>query len=373
MQAVRRLATVLVNLWLQPATALDGEAPLAAASAAATRPAIVVAVPRIDGRLQAAQLGLVINDDDPYSVAVGAHYQRLRGIDEAHVLHVRLPRQARLEPAALLALRQRIDDHFDSGVQALALAWRQPWAVGCLSITGAVTLGWHPEACQRSCDRSLASPYFNHPTAVPFSRLRLRPSMLLAAGDEEQARRLIERGVASDGQLGRRFSPTAHAVLVRTDDVARNVRSVSYPVAPGVPALGVRFERVDERDLTRRAFVDVIVAQTGSPSLGMLRRIQWLPGALADHLTSLGGVLDGSGGQSTVLEWIESGATASHGTVSEPCNHLQKFPLTPVLLGHYLQGATAIEAYWKSVAWPLQGLFVGEPLAAPFAHDTPAR
>jgi len=34
---------------------------------------------------------------------------------------------------------------------------------------------------------------------------------------------------------------------------------------------------------------------------------------------------------------------------------------------HYLQGATAIEAYWRSVAWPQQSLFVGEPLAAPFA------
>ncbi|HEU4845882.1 MAG TPA: TIGR03790 family protein, partial [Burkholderiaceae bacterium] len=29
-------------------------------------------------------------------------------------------------------------------------------------------------------------------------------------------------------------------------------------------------------------------------------------------------------------------------------------------------GATAIEAYWRSVAWPAQGLFIGEPLAAPY-------
>jgi hypothetical protein len=25
-----------------------------------------------------------------------------------------------------------------------------------------------------------------------------------------------------------------------------------------------------------------------------------------------------------------------------------------------------IEAYWKSVAWPGQGIFIGEPLARPF-------
>jgi uncharacterized protein (TIGR03790 family) len=353
------------------AAAVAGSSPTAAASVPAAAPApLAVRVPVVEGRLRAAQLGLVVNDDDPYSVAVGAHYQKLRGLDEAQVLHVRLPLQPRLEPAALQALRQRIDEHFGQRTQALALAWRQPWAVGCLSITSAVTLGWHPEVCQRTCERTPASPYFNHPTAEPYSRLGLRPSMLLAAPDEEQARRLIERGVAADGQLGRRFGPTAHAVLVRTSDAARNVRAAAYPTADGVPSLGLKIERVDERDLTRRAFDDVILAHTGSVRLGMLRRIQWLPGALADHLTSAGGVLDGSGGQSTVLEWIESGATASHGTVSEPCNHLQKFPLTPVLLGHYLQGATAIEAYWKSVAWPMQSLFVGEPLAAPFARDT---
>jgi hypothetical protein len=35
-------------------------------------------------------------------------------------------------------------------------------------------------------------------------------------------------------------------------------------------------------------------------------------------------------------------------------------------MGHYLAGDTLIEAYWKSVAMPAQGLFIGEPLAAPF-------
>ena len=67
-------------------------------------------------------------------------------------------------------------------------------------------------------------------------------------------------------------------------------------------------------------------------------------------------------------DWIASGATASYGTVSEPCSHLQKFPHPQVLLLHYLQGSSVIEAYWKSVAWPQQGVFIGEPLAAPFAR-----
>jgi len=32
-----------------------------------------------------------------------------------------------------------------------------------------------------------------------------------------------------------------------------------------------------------------------------------------------------------------------------------------------MHGESLIEAYWKGVAWPSQGIFIGEPLAAPFA------
>lgn len=105
--------------------------------------------------------------------------------------------------------------------------------------------------------------------------------------------------------------------------------------------------------------------QTGLARVGKLETLRFLPGALADHLTSYGGDLLGSG-QMSSLRWLEAGATASYGTVSEPCNHWQKFPHPQILLQHYLSGATAIEAYWRSVAWPAQGLFIGEPLARPY-------
>jgi uncharacterized protein (TIGR03790 family) len=106
--------------------------------------------------------------------------------------------------------------------------------------------------------------------------------------------------------------------------------------------------------------------ETGTVNVRHLESLQFLPGALADHLTSAGGDLLGQS-QMSSLRWLEAGATASYGTVSEPCNHWQKFPNPAVLLKHYLAGDTAVEAYWKSVAWPAQGLFIGEPLAAPYA------
>jgi hypothetical protein len=35
-------------------------------------------------------------------------------------------------------------------------------------------------------------------------------------------------------------------------------------------------------------------------------------------------------------------------------------------MAHYLSGETLLESYWKSVAMPGQGLFIGDPLARPF-------
>jgi uncharacterized protein (TIGR03790 family) len=66
--------------------------------------------------------------------------------------------------------------------------------------------------------------------------------------------------------------------------------------------------------------------------------------------------------------WIRQGATGSFGSVSEPCSLLEKFPDIRVLFAHYLRGETLLESYWKSVAMPGQGLFIGEPLSRPFAR-----
>jgi hypothetical protein len=35
---------------------------------------------------------------------------------------------------------------------------------------------------------------------------------------------------------------------------------------------------------------------------------------------------------------------------------------------NYLRGQTLIEAYWRSVQQPGQGIFIGEPLARPFGR-----
>jgi uncharacterized protein (TIGR03790 family) len=109
---------------------------------------------------------------------------------------------------------------------------------------------------------------------------------------------------------------------------------------------------------------------TGIPRVSALDTLVFVPGAIADHLTSYAGMLDKSK-QMRAVEWIEAGATGSYGSVVEPCNSPQKFPHPAVVIDRYLSGETLIEAYWKSVYRPGQGVFVGEPLAAPFRVARP--
>lgn len=308
----------------------------------------------------------MINTADPYSVEVGEFYIKARGLTRAQVLRVQLPVHSNLQPDQFKAFAAQVDAFFDVPVQALALAWKQPSSVNCNSITGALALGYDAALCENSCAPSLRSPYFNSPSTHPYSELKMRPSMLLAAPDVAAAKAMIQRGVVSDHSLGLRGALPVNAYFVTTDDKARSVRTPLFP-APGMLS---RFG-VDIHVETTQAIENasrVLIYQTGLANVPKLATIKWVPGALADHLTSYGGVLDGNVGQMSSLDWIASGATATYGTVSEPCAHPQKFPHPQVLLLNYLQGASAIETYWRSVAWPQQGLFIGEPLAAPFAR-----
>ena len=366
---IATVATIAASSWAGPAHGIetaDAAASAASAAAAAQPESKWIGVPRSAGRLHAADIGLVINTADPYSVAVGTYYAKRRGLVPEQVLRVSVPLLPSLSVQDFDRLRQQITEHFGPRTQALALAWTAPWSVECNSITGALAAGFDAALCANSCARpSRASPYFNSASAQPLADHGFRPSMLLAAKDIEGAKALIDRGVASDAALSRRGRPSVDVLLLTTGDVHRGIRQRLYPPAGPVATVGidVKIQNAGQWSATRRA----VLVITGSQTVDLEPPPSWAPGGMGDHLTSFGGALTSALGHTTALDWIAAGATATHGAVSEPCNHLQKFPHPQVLLLHYLQGSTAIEAYWKSVAWPQQSLFVGEPLAAPFA------
>jgi uncharacterized protein (TIGR03790 family) len=112
---------------------------------------------------------------------------------------------------------------------------------------------------------------------------------------------------------------------------------------------------------------DTLFYFTGSVSVPDIGTNVFPSGAVADNLTSAGGMLTDSG-QMSALEFVKGpkGATGTFGTVSEPCAWPSKFPSPAILIRRYTAGETLIEAYRKSVEQTFQGAFVGEPLARPW-------
>ncbi|WP_307719802.1 TIGR03790 family protein [Massilia sp. YMA4] len=309
--------------------------------------------------LQPAQLALVINDDEPNSVEIGELYRVARGIPERNVVHVRIPNRPRkLDSEQFARLKQEIDAKLGPDVEAVLMVWTAPYAVECNGITAAYTLGFDPDQCAKPCGPGHQSAFFNAGPGVRPSERQLRLSMLLPTESVDQARALIERGKAAGFR-----TPAAGAYFLVTSEAARNSRAQFFPPSGAVPQRKLTIHTLREDAIEGKR--DVMFYQTGKARVDKLDTLRFLPGALADHLTSFGGDLLGEG-QMSSLRWLEAGATASYGTVSEPCNFWQKFPNPNLLLRHYLNGASAIETYWRSVAWPAQGVFIGDPLAAPY-------
>ncbi|HEY0586356.1 MAG TPA: TIGR03790 family protein, partial [Pseudoduganella sp.] len=94
-------------------------------------------------QLQPDQLGLVVNDADPASVALGAYYAQLRSIPPDHIAHVRIPgKPHRLDAGAFSRLKEEIDRQLPAGARAVLFAWTAPYAVECNSLTSAYTQGF---------------------------------------------------------------------------------------------------------------------------------------------------------------------------------------------------------------------------------------
>ncbi len=338
-------------------------AALAAADASAQRTATLQAFGPAGYSLGPQHVAVVVNEADPASVAAGAYYQERRGVPGENVVRVRVEVRPRLALAEFERLRADIEAQLPPDVQVLALAWTAPYAVECNGLTAALTVGFDASLCAHGCGPGKPNPYFDSRSVRPYDDHGMRLAMLLPASTLDAARALVDRGIAADGAM-----PRGTAYLLATSDAKRNVRAGFFPkpvrlAAPPVTIAPLRADYVRDRG-------DVIAYLTGAVTVPHLETLKFLPGALADHLTSFGGDLAGSG-QMSSLRWLEAGATASYGTVSEPCNHWQKFPHPAVLLKHYLAGASAVEAYWKSVAWPGQGVFIGEPLASPYRRRLP--
>ncbi|NMC19532.1 MAG: hypothetical protein GYA33_03845 [Thermogutta sp.] len=202
------------------------------------------------------------------------------------------------------------------------------------------------------------------------SRRRYLLSMVLGVVENEKNRgntlpeilHYLERSAKADAAF-----PPGTIYYVRNDDIRSKTRHPAFPEAvEQLERLGVRGE-----------IVFGIMPEEKHDCQGVMMgtaQFQWeesgseiRPGALCDHLTSLGGVMHRNGGQTPLSEFLRHGAAAASGTVTEPFAIQEKFPFA-MLHVHYARGCTAAEAFYQSVYGPYQLLIVGDPLCRPWAN-----
>ncbi len=340
------------------------------------------------------ELLLLVNARDPDSLALANRYIALRAVPLRNVLFLDLPDaalapEAELSPAAFTeavwapaheALRAR-------GLEGQVLAW--VYSAGFpvrvrteprLSIQG---LTFFRNQAPEEEDIRLgqaASQLFRGPVAPggpsgpPLTletlgaslgaRMPL-PSMTLAHTGArglplDEAVALLRRSAEADATR-----PDGTFVFVESEDVRARTRRWQFDAAVAELAeLGVAAEVADAMPRDADALLGVMA---GAATVRPDRMGRFVPGAVADHLTSFGAVFD-TGTQTKLTAWLEAGAASSSGTVVEPLSIWTKFP-TARLFAHYARGLTLLEAYAQSVASPVQLLAVGDPLTAPWAPD----
>jgi len=304
-------------------------------------------------------LAVLVNKNDPESLEIAKYYQKVRGIPDANIIVLNFKfNEDYLSESGFKRIKKQLEEKVANKIQAYVLAWRKPWRVDCMSITSAFSLGFNNDYCSDGCSLTKSVEYFNSSSNKPYDDYGFRPSMMLSGGSLDKVKQLIDAGVESDYSR-----PVSSAYLMDTSDKDRNVRSSYYPHIKKYldSLLNIEILKAD----AIKYEPDVLFYFTGTKKVRWIETNNYFPGAIADHLTSTGGKLFG-GNQMSIVKWIDAGVTGTYGTVVEPCNYRQKFPNPGIVMQKYLSGETLIESYWKSVKMPGQGVFVGEPLAAPF-------
>ena len=341
------------------------------------------------GHLWAGGSGLnvivVVNQNSTNSVQLGNDYCSLRGVPPQNVFRMtnwnggavswsRSDFETSLRNPLLAMLNSRgLTNQADYVLLSMDIPYTVTDSSGYNSTTSALFYGFKPYgppplpclpggcALPDASSNSYAfseMPFREAPPDTASTNTFL--AMMLTASNLAGAEFTLSQGVASDSTF-----PTQAVYLARTSDPARNVRYVEFDNA----LLDTRVRGDTSLVWTNTdstSFTNLLDLLTGL-AVFSLPSNAFVPGAMCDSLTSYGGMIFQNTGQTTLLAFLSAGAAGSYGTVDEPCNYLQKFPNA---LDYFYQqrGFCLAEAYYQSLLNPFQGLLVGEPLAAPFAH-----
>ena len=322
---------------------------------------------------------LVVNNASTNSQALGHYYQEARGIPELNIVHVNTSFGPELSETAFTnQVWQPIQDHLaayqlSNQIHTILYSMDLPSRIATSntrnSITAMTFYGLKTYSNTPVCLIAHDSTNLYFGAEESFSEVRglgndgQYLSSVLTAGSLEQAQAIVDRSVSADATC-----PTGTVYYLHSTDLARNVRWPQHERADALMRLtfcspsGVIEDANTLKD--RSGVAGCMIGRTAISAIDRASNT-YMPGALADHLTSFGGKLFDAGGQMSVLRWLEAGCAGSYGTVVEPCNFTNKFPDARVHFW-YARGFTMAESYFMSLKTPYMGIVVGDPLCAPY-------
>lgn len=332
---------------------------------------------------------VVVNQNSPNSVELGNYYCEKRAVPPQNLLRINWTGGAvgwtrsefetvlRDPLLAMLAARQ-LTNQIDYVLLSMDLPYRVTENTGVAatsgvnSTTSALFHGFRVDGDCPSCPGccpgcSLPDATTNSYAGSESAFRSVIPAssnswfvMMLTSSNLPLAKALVDRGVTSDGTF-----PTQAVYLAKSSDVFRNIRYLTFDDAIFNARVRGGYS-ILATNLSSSSFLTGLLGFENGVQVHSVTPNTFVPGALVDNLTSYGGDLFEQSGHTTALDYLIGGATASYGTVVEPCAYLAKFA-SPRNYFYQARGFTAAECYYQSLTNPYQGILVGEPLAAPFA------
>jgi uncharacterized protein (TIGR03790 family) len=331
-------------------------------------------------------VAVVVNQSSTNSVQLGNYYCERRAVPPQNLLRINWTggnatwtrsdfETILLDPLLAMLSSRGLTNQIDYIVLSMDIPYQVTDPNGINATTAALFYGFKTDDCTTNCPANI--PGCNLPAAssnayaASEGLFRQTPPIdagsnswlvtMITSSNLAQARGIIDRGGASDGTF-----PTQTVWLAKTSDPARNIRYQEFDntifdarVAGNSSILRTNLD-------SPYGLTNLSGYQTGLWQFSILTNV-FVAGAMADSLTSYAGLIFQPNDQTTLLVFLNAGASGSYGTVTEPCAYLEKFP-SPQVYFYQARGFSLAECYYQSVVNPYQGLMVAEPLAAPFAR-----
>jgi len=339
------------------------------------------------GKVQGAGSGLnvvvVVNQNSSNSIELGNYYAERRQVPPQNILRIGWPSASNVawqdsdfatflyNPLVSMLASRQLTNQIDYVVLSMDIPYRVNSASSKPnSTTSALFYGFkHDDSSELVCS---IDPNSTNLYAGSEAVFRSTPPTsansnswlvtMITHSNLTLAKQIVDSGANADATF-----PTQTVYLAKSIDTARNVRHLTFDNAIFNTRLRGNYSMQRTNTSFNWVFGHCLGVQQGL-IFSTVPDTTFAPGAMADNLTSYGGAFfDDSSGQFKFLAYLTAGAAGGYGTVTEPCNYLEKFP-SPQNYFYQARGFSLAECYYQSLTNPYQGVIVGEPLATPFAQ-----